>query len=103
VSVGCTTGRRAYSRQGLNARKARVKVRGLQPIDQHTVAAQALLGWRRELVADPDPALGRLAGRLDPRARLTGQCPSPRSIPVRWATPHADGSVVVAHAAEGWA
>jgi hypothetical protein len=36
----------------LNALKARVKVRGLQAIDQRTVAAQALLGWRRELVAD---------------------------------------------------
>jgi len=40
------------SRHGLNALKARVMVRGLQAIDQRTVAAQALLGWRRELVDD---------------------------------------------------
>jgi hypothetical protein len=40
------------SRTGLNALKARVKVRGLQAIDRRTVAAQALLGWRRDLVDD---------------------------------------------------
>src|SRR5262249_57125715 len=39
-------------RHGLNGLKARVKVRGLQAIDQRTAAAQALLGWRRDLVED---------------------------------------------------
>jgi hypothetical protein len=44
--------RQRHSRHGLNALKARVKVRGLQAIDQRTVAAQALLGWQRELIED---------------------------------------------------
>ena len=44
--------RRPYTRHGLNALKARVKVRGLGAIDERTAAAQALLAWRRELVAD---------------------------------------------------
>ena len=44
--------RRTYTRHGLNALKARVKVRGLGAIDRRTAAAQALLAWRRELVAD---------------------------------------------------
>ena len=44
--------RRTYTRHGLNALKARVKVRGLGAIDERTAAAQALLAWRRELVAD---------------------------------------------------
>ncbi len=39
-------------RTGLNALKARVKVRGLQAIDRRTAAAQALLGWRKDLVED---------------------------------------------------
>ena len=43
---------RAYTRHGLNALKARVKVRGLTAIDMRTAAAQALLAWRRELIAD---------------------------------------------------
>jgi hypothetical protein len=43
---------RTYTRHGLNALKARVKVRGLVAIDKRTAAAQALLAWRRELVAD---------------------------------------------------
>jgi len=43
---------RTYSRHGLNALKARVKVRGLHAIDRRTAAAQALIAWRRELVAD---------------------------------------------------
>src|SRR5215467_425270 len=43
---------RPHSRHGLNALKARVKVRGLQAIDQRTAAAQALLRWRRDLVED---------------------------------------------------
>jgi len=46
------TERRPYARTGLHALKARVKVRGLQAIDQRTAAAQALLGWRRDLVED---------------------------------------------------
>jgi hypothetical protein len=45
-------GSRSYSRHGLNALKARVKVRGLTSIDMRTAAAQALLAWRRELIAD---------------------------------------------------
>ncbi len=43
---------RAYSRHGLNALKARVKVRGLQAIDRRTAAARALLSWRRDLLQD---------------------------------------------------
>ena len=43
---------RNYSRHGLNALKARIKVRGLTAIDMRTAAAQALIAWRRELVAD---------------------------------------------------
>jgi hypothetical protein len=44
--------RQTYSRHGLNALKARMKVRGLTAIDMRTAAAQALLAWRRELVTD---------------------------------------------------
>ena len=46
------TERRPYSRHGLNALKARIKVRGLTAIDQRTAAAQALLAWRREILDD---------------------------------------------------
>lgn len=46
------TERRAYSRHGLNALKARVRVRGFQAIDRRTAAARALLTWRTELIAD---------------------------------------------------
>jgi len=46
------TERRPYSRHGLNALKARVKVRGLAAIDTRTVAARELLDWRQELLAD---------------------------------------------------
>ncbi len=46
------TVRRAYSRHGVNALKARVKIRGLQAIDKRTVAAQALIAWRSELLTD---------------------------------------------------
>jgi hypothetical protein len=46
------TERRTYSRHGLNALKARVKVRGLQAIDMRTAAARELIAWRNELVAD---------------------------------------------------
>ncbi len=47
-----TKPRRPYSRSGLNALKARVKVRGLNAIDKRTSAARALLAWRGDLVAD---------------------------------------------------
>src|SRR5688572_3139349 len=43
-------GRRTYSRTGLNALKARVKVRGLVAIDRRTAAARDLIAWRNELV-----------------------------------------------------
>ena len=46
------TERRQYSRHGLNVLKARVKVRGLQAIDRRTAAAQALLAWQKQLIAD---------------------------------------------------
>ncbi len=46
------TERRPYSRHGLNALKARIKVRGLQALDRRTVAAQALLAWRKDLLED---------------------------------------------------
>lgn len=39
-------------RTGLNALKARVKVRGLAAIDGRTAAARALLDWRSHLVSD---------------------------------------------------
>ncbi len=42
---------RAYSRHGLNAVKARVKLRGLAAIDMRTVAAREMLAFRDELVA----------------------------------------------------
>jgi hypothetical protein len=50
--VTSTKTRQTYTRHGLNALKARVKVRGLTAIDMRTAAAQALLAWRRELTAD---------------------------------------------------
>jgi hypothetical protein len=43
---------RTYSRHGLNALKARVKVRGLTGIDGRTAAAQDLFSWRRQLLTD---------------------------------------------------
>jgi hypothetical protein len=46
------TERRSYSRHGLNALKARVKVRGLQAIDRRSAAARALMRWRNDLVRD---------------------------------------------------
>jgi hypothetical protein len=46
------TTRQSISRHGLTALKARVKVRGLTAIDRRTAAAQALLAWRKELLAD---------------------------------------------------
>lgn len=44
--------RRAYSRTGLNALKARVKVHGLQAVDRRTAGARELLAWRTQLIAD---------------------------------------------------
>src|SRR5262245_50833810 len=44
--------RRPYSRHGLNALKARVKVRGLAAIDRRTAAARALLVFREGLIRD---------------------------------------------------
>jgi hypothetical protein len=46
------TERGSYHRTGLNGLKARVKLRGLQAIDRRTAAAQALLTWRTDLLAD---------------------------------------------------
>ncbi len=46
------TGSRSYSRHGLNALKARVKVHGLSAIDRRTVGAQALVAWRNQLLRD---------------------------------------------------
>lgn len=43
---------RPYSRTGLHALKARVKVRGLHAIDMRTAAARALIAWRSELLTD---------------------------------------------------
>lgn len=43
------TDKRPYTRTGLNALKAKVKLRGLHAIDSRTAAAQALLAWRKEL------------------------------------------------------
>jgi len=45
-------GRDRRTRHGLNALKARVKVRGFGAIDVRTVAGRALVEWRRELVED---------------------------------------------------
>lgn len=45
------TARRAYSRTGLNALKARVKLRGLAAIDMRTVAARSMMAFRSDLVA----------------------------------------------------
>lgn len=44
--------RRAYSRHGMNALKARVKVRGMNAIDRRTAAGRALLERRADLVRD---------------------------------------------------
>jgi hypothetical protein len=46
------TARRPYSRHGLHVLKAKVKVAGLVALDGRTAAAQALLDWRRSLIAD---------------------------------------------------
>lgn len=41
-----------HPRTGLGALKAKVKVRGLTAIDQRTLAARALLDWRRQVLDD---------------------------------------------------
>lgn len=43
---------RPYTRHGLNALKARVKVRGLAGIDRRSAAYRAMDAWRSALVAD---------------------------------------------------
>ena len=54
---------RPYSCTGMNALKARVKLRGLSVIDKRTLAARDLLDWCTDLIAaqggedDPPPAL----------------------------------------------
>jgi len=44
--------RRPYTRHGLHALRTKVKVAGLAALDGRTAAAQALLEWRRDLIAD---------------------------------------------------
>jgi hypothetical protein len=44
--------RRPYTRHGLHAIKAKVKVAGLAALDGRTATAQGLLEWRRDLIAD---------------------------------------------------
>lgn len=44
--------RRSYTRHGLTALKAKVKMRGLAAIDRRSAPARALIAWRREMVAD---------------------------------------------------
>jgi len=50
--AAAVTDRRPYSRTGLSALKAKVKIRGLTAIDQRTVAARGLLDWRGDLIED---------------------------------------------------
>jgi hypothetical protein len=44
--------RRTYTRHGLNALMARVKLRGFRAIDRRMVAARRALAWRAELLED---------------------------------------------------
>ena len=44
--------RRSYSRTGLNAIKAKVKLYGLTAVDHRTLAARGLLAFREELTRD---------------------------------------------------
>src|SRR5262245_13810963 len=44
--------RRAYTRHGLHAVRARVKVAGLAAIDRRTASARALVEWRTALITD---------------------------------------------------
>lgn len=46
------TARRAYTRHGLTAPMARVKLSGLAAVDRRTAAARAMLEFRRELAED---------------------------------------------------
>lgn len=46
------TERRPYTRHGLHALRAKVKVAGLAALDGRTATAQALLEWKRDLIAD---------------------------------------------------
>lgn len=46
------TARRTYTRDGLNAMMARVKLRGFKAIDRRMVAARTALNWRAELLED---------------------------------------------------
>ncbi len=43
------TARRAYTRHGLTAPMARVRLRGFTAIDRRTAAARASLAFKREL------------------------------------------------------
>lgn len=43
---------RPYTRHGLTAPMARVKLRGLAAIDRRTVAGRELVRWRRDLIGD---------------------------------------------------
>ena len=44
--------RRPYTRHGLHAVRAKVKVAGLSALDRRTVAARALVEWRKDLIDD---------------------------------------------------
>lgn len=60
------TPRRPYARTGLNALKARVKLRGLDAIDRRTAGARSALAFKTELVS----ALGGEADLSPQRRRL---------------------------------
>jgi len=60
------TARRSYSRTGLNALKAQVRLRGFRAIDRRTVAARETLAFRSELLS----ALGGEADLSPQRRRL---------------------------------
>src|SRR5262249_15754836 len=57
---------RPYSRHGLNAPMARIKLRGFSAIDRRTAAARATLAFKHELIA----ALGGEAGLSPQRRKL---------------------------------
>ncbi len=63
---GGMTERRTYSRHGLNAPMARVKLRGFTAIDRRTAAARTVMAFRRELVS----ALGGEADLSPQRRKL---------------------------------
>src|SRR5215813_10129713 len=60
------TAPRPYSRHGLNAPMARIKLRGFSAIDRRTAAARATLAFKHELIA----ALGGEAGLSPQRRKL---------------------------------